>query len=243
MSADVPCDDVRGCLSAGDGITFNQATGEIAAHLSGTGGNNLQIGPDGGLHVPTAGGQILTGCGLTGNGSASSPVKANTATWPYQCAVGTYGGNVYCDSQGRLRTEPRGAIVFPSYFEERNYADLTVPSARNTVLDSFTVNVTNPDPCRPAFLMTERELDVYVVLPPGAGAGTGQGSDEMFYSRNSGTTTVESHSQSTKFLAESAPIPPGATVPVTLNASAGRGTGGAYYNLISFTLRTMLIIL
>lgn len=78
ISADVPCSTVRACLSGGSGITYNTATGIIAAHLSGQAGNNVSIGSDGGLLVPAAGGQVLTGCGLSGNGSASSPVKANT---------------------------------------------------------------------------------------------------------------------------------------------------------------------
>jgi hypothetical protein len=244
VSAEVPCTDVRGCLSGGPGITFNQASGQISAHLSAQAGNNVSVGPDGGLLVPTAGGQVLTGCGLSGNGSAASPVRANTQAWPYACNVDTFGGVVACDSQGRLRSEPRGRISFTTYAESRDYNDVAVPAAGNTVLDTFSVNVTNPDTCRSAVVYTEREVDVYLVLPAGAGAATGHGSDEMYYTRNTGTTSiVGAHSQSTKFVPESFTLAPGATAPVSLSATAGRGSGGAYYYQVIFIIRAMIISL
>ncbi|MDH6489684.1 hypothetical protein [Streptomyces sp. SAI-127] len=244
ISSDVPCADVRACLSAGPGINLDQGTGQISADLSGQAGNNIVIGADGGLLVPTAGGQVLTGCGLSGNGSGASPVKANTQAWPYACNVDTFGGVVACDSQGRLRSEPRGKVSFTSYSESRDYNDIAVPAAQNTVLDNFAVTITNPDTCRPAVVYTEREVDVYLVLPAGAGAGTGHGSDEMYYTRNTGTSTiVGAHSQSTKFVPESFTLGPGATAPISLNATAGRGSGGAYYYQIIFILRALIISL
>ncbi|WP_097287027.1 hypothetical protein [Streptomyces sp. OK228] len=244
ISAATPCADVRACLSAGPGINLDQATGAISADLSGQAGNNVTIGPDGGLYVPTAGGAVLTGCGLVGNGTASAPVKAKTGTWPYPCSLDTFGGVVACDSNGVLRGEPRGRLSFASYFDNRDYPDVPVPAAQNTVLDNFTVNVTNPDTCRTAMVLTEREVDVYVVLPAGAAAGTGHSNDEMYYMRNSGTSTiVGTHVQTTKFLAEPALLAPGATMPVTLTATGGRGAGGAYYYGINFVLRTMIISL
>ncbi|XVV34935.1 hypothetical protein ACQPXT_13195 [Streptomyces sp. CA-100214] len=244
VSAEVPCEDVRGCLSAGPGINLDQATGEISADLSSQAGNNLVVGPDGGLLVPTAGGAVLTGCGLTGNGSGSAPVRANTGTWPYPCSVDTFGGVVACDSQGRLRSEPRGKVSFASYFDERDYADIPVPVTQNTLLASFAVNITNPDTCRPALVLTEREIDVYLVLPAGAGAGTGQSGDEMFYLRNTGSSSmVGVHSQGTKVVNEAGMLGPGATMPITLEATAGRGSGGAYYYRVNFVLRALIISL
>ncbi|MER7841660.1 hypothetical protein ABTY98_38695 [Streptomyces sp. NPDC096040] len=244
ISSEVPCADVRACLSAGPGINLDQATGQISAHLSGQAGNNVVVGPDGGLLVPTAGGQVVTGCGLTGNGSASAPVKGNTQAWPYPCSVDTAGGGVYCDSQGRLRSEPRGKISFATYSDNRDYNDIAVPAAQNTVLDTFTVNVTNPDTCRPAMVITEREVDVYMVLPAGAAGGTGQQSDEMFYMKNTGTTSmVGVHAQSCKVLADTSNLVPGATLPITLSATGGRGAGGAYYYSVTFILRALIISL
>ncbi|MFJ4627206.1 hypothetical protein [Streptomyces sp. NPDC088847] len=244
ISSEIPCADVRGCLSAGPGITFNTGTGQISAHLSAQAGNNVVVAPDGGLMVPTAGGQVLTGCGLTGNGSASSPVKANTQAWPYACGVDAAAGGVYCDTQGRLRSDPRGMVSFTNYSESRSYNDIAVPATQNTVLDTFSVNVTNPDPCRSAQVYTEREIDVWMVLPAGAGGGTGQAADEMFYMRNTGTGSVVGvHAQGTKFLPESFTLGPGATAPVSLSATAGRGSGGAYYYSIVFNIRAMIISL
>jgi hypothetical protein len=244
ISSVVPCEDVRACLSAGPGINLDQGTGQISADLSGQAGNNVTIGPDGGLYVPTAGGAVLTECGLLGDGTASAPLQASTMAWPYPCTIDTSGGGVYCDSQGRLRSEPRGQISFPSYSDGRTYNDLPVPADQNTVLDTFTVNVTNPDPCRPAMVITVREVDVYLVLPPGATAGVGQFNDETFYMRNTGTSTmVGVHAQSTKVLPSASALAPGATIPVTLTATGGRGSGGAYYYLINFILRTLLISL
>ncbi|WP_328427932.1 hypothetical protein [Streptomyces sp. NBC_00443] len=243
VSAEVPCEDVRACLSAGPGINFNQASGEISADVSGQAGNNLVVGPDG-LYVATAGGAVLTGCGLDGDGTGSAPLVAATQAWPYPCSVDTEAGGVYCDSSGVLRSDPRPRMTFTSYFDERDYPDVPVPAAATTVIDSFTVNVTNPDPCRPAQVYTEREVDVRVVLPAGAGAGTGHGSDEMFYMRNTGTgTIVGAHAQATKFLPETFTLGPGATAPITLNATAGRGSGGAYYYLVNFVLRALIISL
>ncbi|MYR61130.1 hypothetical protein GTY54_34535 [Streptomyces sp. SID625] len=244
ISAEVPCSTVRGCLSGGQGINYDKSTGVIAAKVSAQSGNNLSIGPDGGLVVPTAGGQIVTGCGLTGNGAAASPVKANTQTWPYACSVDTAAGGVYCDSQGRLRSEPRGKISFTTYSDSRDYNDITLPAAQNTVLDTFSVNITNPDQCRPAMVITEREVDVWLVLPAGAAGGTGQQSDEMFYMRNSGTSTmVGVHAQSCKVYSDTASLAPGATMPISLMATGGRGAGGAYYYSIVFILRALIISL
>lgn len=39
-----------------------------------------------------------TGCGLTGDGSAGSPLAAVVAAWPYPCDADTSAGGVYCDN-------------------------------------------------------------------------------------------------------------------------------------------------
>jgi hypothetical protein len=36
---------------------------------------------------------------------------------------------------------------------------------------------------------------------------------------------------------------PGATAPISLMATAGRGSGGAYYYLINFNMRAMIVSL
>lgn len=190
VSATLGCEDVRPCLSGTSGVDYNPAPGVISADLSGQAGNNLTLGSDGGLFVPTGSATVSVGRGLTGNGSGANPVKVSTGSWPYACSADTNGGVVVCDSNGRLRSEPRGKITYQQFFDSRDYPDITVPAAQNTVADTFSMPVTNTDPCRDAFVLVEREADVYFVLPAGAGAGAGYEGDEMYYLRNSGTSSI-----------------------------------------------------
>lgn len=243
VSAQIPCETVRTCFTAGPGIDLDPATGVIAADLSGQAGNNLVINPDGGLYVPTAGGSVLTGCGLTGDGSASSPVRAATGTWPYACSVDSKGTVIACDSAGVLRGEPRAVATFTTYSEERTYPDVKIDSGSVAVVDTYSVTATNPSNCRPAMVLTEQEVDVWMVLPAGAGAASGFDGDETFWMRNTGSSTMTSvHAQATKFLSRGV-LAPGASVAVSFGASTGRGSGGAYYYRIHYILRTFLLAL
>ncbi|MEV5012848.1 hypothetical protein [Streptomyces sp. NPDC055692] len=244
VSSEVRCSDVRGCLSGGPGVTFNPSTGQISAGLSTQAGNNLTIRPDG-LFVPTGAATVSTGCGLTGNGSGSSPVRVNTATWPYACSPATSGGVIVCDANGVLRGEPRGRISYVQNGETRNYNDVLVPTSTAVVpVDTFSLDVTNPDPCRSAVVLFEREFDVSFNLPAGAGAAWGADGDEMYYMRNSGSSAITNiHSQLTKVYQALAALGPGASSTITIAVELGRGTGGANYNRIQSLLRAILISL
>ncbi|MCF3960601.1 hypothetical protein [Streptomyces fuscigenes] len=243
VSADVPCETVRACFTAGPGIDLDEASGTIAADLSGQAGNNLTIGPDGGLLVPTAGGSVLTGCGLTGNGSASSPVKAATGTWPYACSPEEAGTVIACGTDGVLRGEPRGVASWSTFGEERSFPDTAIATGNVVIVDNYSATVTNPSTCNPAMVLVEEEVDMWMVLPAGAGAATGFDSDETFYMRNTGTSTMTGvHAQATKFLSRGM-LAPGATVAVGFGASAGKATGGAYYYRINYNLRVFLLAL
>ncbi|MFZ4160418.1 hypothetical protein ACOZDE_18605 [Streptomyces griseoincarnatus] len=239
----MPCEDVRSCLSAGDGIAFDQATGVISADLSTQAGNNLTIGPDGGLMVPTAGGTVLAGCGLTGDGSGSAPLAVATGTWPYPCPPEDAGGVIVCDADGQLRGEPRGQINYQQAQETRAYADLAVPSSL-TVVDTFSLPITNPDQCRPAVVLVEREVDVDFVLPAGAGASYGHDTDQMAYTRNTGSSTITDwHVQTTKVYQALTALAPGAGAVVQLPVTMDRGSGGATYNRIQVFIRAIMISL
>lgn len=243
VSVDVPCEDVRSCLSAGDGIDFDQGTGVISAELSAQPGNNIAIGPDGGLWVPTAGSTVATGCGLLGDGSGGSPVRVNTGTWPYPCAPEDAGGVIVCDANGQLRGEPRGQINYTQVQETRAYADLAVPSDL-TVVDTFSLPITNPDECRSALVLVEREVDVDFVLPAGAGASYGHDTDQMAYTRNTGSSTITDwHVQTTKVYQALAALAPGAGAVVQLPVTMDRGSGGATYNRIQVFIRAIMISL
>ncbi|MFI0827294.1 hypothetical protein ACH4Q7_22880 [Streptomyces roseolus] len=81
----VECAEVRTCFTAGDGIDYDPATGEIAAQLSTDAGNTVAFGTDGGLFVPPAAGTALQGGDtptasntITGTGTAGDPYVVST---------------------------------------------------------------------------------------------------------------------------------------------------------------------
>lgn len=239
----VDCSDVRPCLSGGDGIIYDPVTGLITTRLSTDPGNQAIFGTDNGVYVPTGTTTVVTDCGLVGDGSALSPLAAAVGAWPYPCDVDTNGGVVACGTDGILRSEPRGRVSMTSILLDRNYANLAVPAAADTLVDSFSTNIVNPDPCRSALIVSEREVDVYMIMPAGAGGASGYLGDEMFYTRNSGTTTnTDVHVQSTKVLPVGT-LAPGAGTTLTIDVALGRGTGGATYNRILVFIRALLISL
>ena len=240
----VECADIRGCISEGDGIDFDPATGVISARPSADAGNTLEIGSDGGLLVPPATAPALTtGCGLTGDGAAASPLAANTQAWPYPCPVDDNGGGVYCDSTGALRSEPRGVTQFTQQHIGTDFNNVAVPTATDVVVLTRNFAVDNPDPCRPAFVIVEQELDVDFNLPAGAGAAAGQGTDEMEYIANRGSTTAtDVHVQTTKVFNLAGGIPAGGTANIVFEVTLGRGTNGATYNRIQTFIRVFVIV-
>ncbi|MFI2300189.1 hypothetical protein ACH5AL_15300 [Actinacidiphila glaucinigra] len=236
----VECADVRGCVSGEAGVAYDPATGVISADLSADAGNQLVLGGDGGLYAGAA--AVETACGLTGDGSAGAPLTVATAAWPYPCDVDALGGVISCGTDGVLRGEPRTQVSFVSFTESRNYADLTVPAGFDNVVDTFSTTFTNPDTCRPAMLLVERELDVDFILPAGAGAAYGQDTDEVYYTRNTGTTAIsDAHVQTTKFFLHTTNVPPGGTATVNFPVTLGRGSAGATYNRIQVFLRGLMI--
>jgi hypothetical protein len=92
VSAVTDCAEVRTCLHNGPGVANDPATGTFSAALSGQAGNNVALGPDGGLFVPTGAATVNVGYGPAGDGSGSDPVHAVTGTWPYPCSVDSMGG-------------------------------------------------------------------------------------------------------------------------------------------------------
>ncbi|MGW3971212.1 hypothetical protein ACWEFD_18170 [Streptomyces ardesiacus] len=236
----VSCDDVRQCLSAGDGIAYDEATGVIAARPSTDAGNTLSFGTDGGLLVPAAE-ALETGCGLTGEGTPGAPLAVATGAWSYPCVAEDAGTAVVCDANGELRGAPEHGTYFEQFTEMRDYANLPVPAGFDVVADTFTWSYTNPDPCRPVTVFLEREADVDFDLPAGAGAAAGQDTDEMNYMRNTGTTTIlDYHVHGTKVYRHQVSLAPGATANVTFPVTIGRGSGGATYNRIQIFLRAMM---
>ncbi|MFI6290021.1 hypothetical protein ACIBEJ_00460 [Nonomuraea sp. NPDC050790] len=98
----VECAGVRGCLSAGDGIDYDPATGVIAADLSVDAGNSLSIGGDGGLFAPAATGLTAVTSAdsecidFSGQGTGASPLTATPRLDPA-------GGNLLSCTPSGLR--------------------------------------------------------------------------------------------------------------------------------------------
>lgn len=82
----VTCDQVRPCLSAGPGATYDPATGVIGAAISADPGNQVTLGGDDGLFVPPGGGTELqvtdtpsVDLTLTGDGTPGTPYEVSAA--------------------------------------------------------------------------------------------------------------------------------------------------------------------
>lgn len=100
--ATVGCDDVRPCLSAGDGISYDPASGVISARISTDPGNAAIIGGDGGIYAAGGGGdggltavahQDTACVALGGLGTASQPLTASLVVDPDT-------GNLVCGPNG-----------------------------------------------------------------------------------------------------------------------------------------------
>ncbi|MER7841675.1 hypothetical protein ABTY98_38770 [Streptomyces sp. NPDC096040] len=84
----VECADVRGCISAGDGASYDPATGVVEARVSTDAGNSVAFGSDGGLYAPpasggapsvvTAGDTNTANNSVTGTGAAGDPYVVTT---------------------------------------------------------------------------------------------------------------------------------------------------------------------
>lgn len=137
---------------------------------------------------------------------------------------------------------PRSRIISSQGFETTLYPNLVVPAAP-TLIKSFSLDVVNPDPCRPAVLNIEEEVDVNVDLPAGGRAAFQIGTNEHHQFDNRGTSTVaNTHTTGTKVFWNVATIPAGGTQTVTLDVSLRDGAGNATYNRIETVIRAQLLI-
>jgi hypothetical protein len=99
--------------------------------------------------------------------------------------------------------------------------------------------IANPDACRPAFLITEIELDVDLTLPANSGGIYSLNNDDMVRMENKGTTTMNDvHVQVTKVF--NATIPAGGNVNDSIDIRLGGGFGGATYSRIQVAHRAFI---
>jgi hypothetical protein len=225
----VDCATVRACISAGQGAAFVPATGVVSARPSTDVGNTVTFGGDGGLFVPPA--TVTTGCGLTGDGSAATPVTAATSPWTLPCPVDDGAGLVYCDSAGLLRSEPRGQASFVQQFDVTNFANVPVPAGATVTIVTDNLAIPNPDPCREAIVIIETEVDVDMDLPANSGGIYGIAADDMVRMENRGAALMNDvHWQVTKVFR--ATIPAGGAIVDPIEVRIGGGFGGATYSRI-----------
>jgi hypothetical protein len=236
QAGDTPTVDtnVTGSGTAADPVVVS-ANVRLDATPPGGGANLIQSGPDG-LSV-----ELVTDCGLTGDGSSGAPLAAAVGTWAYPCDVDANAGQVYCDSTGQLRSEPRPVTDYQQQVIDDAYPATVVP-ATETVIETRDFTITNPDPCRPAYVVLEMELDVDFDIPPGGGAMAAIADDDIFFMRNTGSSLMEKvHAQGTKVFNRT--IPPGGTLNVPFSVRMGRGDGGATYDRIQTAQRCFIFVL
>ncbi|WP_019548636.1 hypothetical protein [Streptomyces sulphureus] len=188
-------------------------------------------------------GAVETGAGLTGDGRDGAPIEANVSSWPYEgCTVDEAGGQVYVDATGQLRGEPRSLATYVQDSQNVTYDDVDVPGDYNEPIETRTLTIENPDPCREAFVVCEVEVDIDFNLPAGSGAAGGILTDEMQYFANTGSGAANDvHGQVTKTYNRT--IPAGETLEEPLQIVMGRGTGGATYNRVQSFMRAFVFVL
>ncbi|MEU0059080.1 hypothetical protein [Streptomyces sp. NPDC006334] len=236
MSAVTDCAQVRTCISPGPGINYDPATGVVAADVSNTPGNNLTI-DSGGLFVPTGAATVSVGCGLSGDGSASTPVAVNADAWGFTCPEAN-ARPVYCLSDGSLATDPAYKGACFGLFGGTAYPDVAVPAAAAQTIESHSLQLTNPDPCRNMLALVILMADVDFRIPPNGSAAFRINNDRQFLYRHSGSNDIGNFSEQHEiFLCQT--IPAGGSVNATITIAVGEGSGGATYDAISWGIRAI----
>lgn len=237
QAGDTPTVDttITGAGTTTDPVVVSSVV-RLDATPPGGGSNLIQSGPDG-LYA-----ELATNCGLTGDGTTATPLAAAVGTWTYPCDIDTNAGQIYCDSTGQLRSEPRPVTDFQQQVIDDTYPATPVPTTDEEEIEVRDFTLTNPDPCRPAFVVYEMELDVDFDLPPGGGAMAALADDDLYFFENTGTSTMSKvHAQGTKVF--NRVIPPGGTLAVPFSVRMGRGMGGATYDRIQTAQRAFIFVL
>ncbi|MFF4292075.1 hypothetical protein ACFY0N_00290 [Streptomyces vinaceus] len=219
ITAVTDCTEVRQCVSAGVGLTYNPATGVFASDGSAA---------------------VQVGCGIDGDGSAGSPLAITAGAWPYPCNVTTSGTPVYCDANGQIRTTPPHTATQNVQQTQTAYPNVLVPNPDDTQIEVDMLAFVNPDPCRPAFVIIEQEMEVSCDMPIGSTWASGIGTDDMVFRFNNGNSPqVSVHSQHTKVVATI--VGPGVATVTQMRVTMGRGTGGATYERVQTFLQTFIL--
>lgn len=165
------CAAVAACVPGGGGSTVvtpgagaymtgngDPATPYVVNALSADVDNILIEGADGGVKLDCAavaacggGAAPVTGCGLSGTGTAADPLVADVATWPHACPESS-GGDVFCDpATGQLKVDPPRQIASGSVPPEATVLashTLACGGVEPVATRTAALVLNNPDPCR-----------------------------------------------------------------------------------------------
>jgi hypothetical protein len=247
VNAVTNCDEVRDCLSANQGAAYDPNTGVISVCVSPNAGNSLTRDANGCLFVSPGNNAVVSGCGISGTGTAASPLAIEGKAWPFACDQDSATAmGVYCDPDtGQVHGDPPFRMdVFQEAINvvEPGANGIAVSTAAEVTYRTLTLDVTNPDPCRPAQIMYWRDVDADLDLPPNSGAMIGFDGDDMSYLGNEGSGTIFStHAQTGKMSLLT--LAAGATTTLTMQVNNGRGSGGARIRRTQATMRAFVFSL
>lgn len=243
VNAVTNCTEVRNCLTGSQGVFYNPTTGNIRVCLSSNANNALTRDATGCLYVGAGASTVTTGCGITGNGSVSTPVAANVSAWPYTCPIDTQGGVVSCDpATGRLWSEPRSrSAAFTTNLDLATGGAVPTTSTQSNLITTLSFPVTNPDTCRAATVLQLQEMAFVLTLPAGGRAEYGFLNNNMVNHTNRGATTEQDFYVQVSKALPLGTIAPGATQTFSFGMYLGQGTAGATWTALHAILRVVLV--
>lgn len=244
IAAHTDCAEARACLSQGNGIQYTAGTGVIAARLSGTAGNAIVFGGDGGLYASPNNNTVNVGAGILGNGSAGSPVRANVSAWPFPSTSDLGGSGVYTTSGGLLVAEPGYPVYYTESTVTRNFTApaLAVPTAALANVDvPFTFTITNPNNFRSVLVVSEREFDAKLTMPAGGAASVGVDGLEIYRMQNTGSTTMTGvHTYIARRVQELSALGPGASTTLSMQPMLGAGAASSLVSQFNMAFRVQM---
>ena len=112
-----------------------------------------------------------------------------------------------------------------------SYPPTAVPTAADVLVESRPFNITNNDPCRPAYVIHAMELDIDFLIPPAGRAMGAINTDDMTLFHNTGNINmVSQHVQTMRIFNRT--VPPGGVISAAFNVHMGLGSNGAQYTRI-----------
>lgn len=195
--------------------------------------NNVLTATANGLLV-----DIISGpCGLSGQGTAASPLVANVGTWPFACAQSANATDVYCDpTTGQLQGPPPKTSTVQTANGGITPGSTPVPNVVTTI-ETATITLINTDPCNDAVALLVWESDVTIDIGPGAQIDTRMNGDVTVQQENqSAGTAVRQALQMAR--GQQFSIPAGGNLVVNLPISIQQTVGaGSVWNRVQWRIQ------